>query len=154
MRGCRLGRRHCYLPLTHRLHPHNKRRTNLLEEPPSARRLFVYFLSRIRCCKPSRTRGLLSPWDPSEFGYQKNTATEFYKDNLARVAMSEPPVHRKFSRHVDIRRYFVRELVKAGFVKLIPLHTHKMLADALTSSLPSPTFIGHRLVIMGQTTFD
>jgi len=68
--------------------------------------------------------------------------------------MSEPPVHRNFLRHVDIRRYFVRELVKAGFVKLIPLHTHKMLADALTSSLPSPTFIGHRLVIMGQTTFD
>ena len=72
-------------------------------------------------------------------------------DNLARVAMGENPVHRFFSRHIDIRRYFVRELVKAGFVKLVPLRTHEMVADALTKSLPSPAFIGHRRVMMGQT---
>jgi hypothetical protein len=88
-----------------------------------------------------------------DFGYQQNTATEIYEDNLACVAMSENPVRRKFSRHIDIRRYFVRELVKAGFVKLIPLRTHKMVADALTKSLPSPAFIGHRRVMMGQTPF-
>ena len=48
--------------------------------------------------------------------------------------MSENPVRRKFSGHIDIRRYFVRELVKVGFVKLIPLRTHKMVTDALTKS--------------------
>jgi len=47
----------------------------------------------------------------------------------------------------------VRELVKAGFVKLIPLRTHKMVADALTKSLPAPAFIGHRRVMIGQTPF-
>jgi len=52
------------------------------------------------------------------------------------VAMTENPVRQFFSRHIDIHRYFVRELVKAGFVKLIPLRTHKMVADALTKSLP------------------
>jgi len=67
--------------------------------------------------------------------------------------MSENPVRCKFSRHIDIRRYFVRELAKSGFVKLIPLRTHKMAADALTKSLPSPAFIGHRRVMMGQTPF-
>jgi len=67
--------------------------------------------------------------------------------------MSENPVRCKFSRYIDIRRYFVRELVKAGFFKLIPLRTHKMVADALTKSLPSPAFIGHRRVMMGQTPF-
>ena len=66
--------------------------------------------------------------------------------------MSENPVRRKLSRHIDIRRYFVRELVKSGFVKLIPLRTHKMV-DALTISLPSPAFIGHRRAMMGQTPF-
>jgi len=49
--------------------------------------------------------------------------------------MSEIPMRRKFSRHIDIRRYFVRELIKAGFVKLITLPTHKMVDDALTKSL-------------------
>jgi len=90
-----------------------------------------------------------------DFGYQQNTATEIYEDNLACVAMSENPlaVRRKFSRHIDIRRYFVRELFMVGFVKLIPLRTHKMVADALTKTLPSPAFIGHRRVMMGQTPF-
>jgi len=65
--------------------------------------------------------------------------------------MSRNPVRRKFLRHIDIRRYFVCELAKAGFVKLIPLRTHKMVADALTKSLPSPAFISHRRVMMGQS---
>jgi len=90
-----------------------------------------------------------------DFGYQQQNETEMYEDNLACVSMSENPVRRKFSRHIDIRRYFVRELVKAGFVKLIPLCTNKMVADALTKSLPSPAFISHRHVtmMMGQTPF-
>jgi len=54
--------------------------------------------------------------------------------------MSENLVRRKFSRHIDIRRYFVYELVKAGFVKLTALRTRKIVADALTKSLPSPAF--------------
>ena len=67
--------------------------------------------------------------------------------------MSENPVRRKFSRHIDIRRYFVRELVLAGMVKLIPLRTHKMVADALTKSLPAPAFIAHREVMLGRVPF-
>ena len=73
-----------------------------------------------------------------DFGYQQQQATAIYEDNLACVAMSENPVRRKFSRHIDVRRYFVRELVKAGLVKLIPLRTQKTVADALTKSLPAP----------------
>ena len=84
-----------------------------------------------------------------DFGYQQKNSTEMYEDNLACVAMSENLVRRKFSRHIDIRGYFVRKLVKAGFVKLIPLRTHKMVADALTKSLSSPAFIGHRRVMIG-----
>jgi hypothetical protein len=49
-------------------------------------------------------------------------------------------VRRKFSRHIDIRRYFVRDMVSAGVLKLVPLHAHLMVADALTKSLiPPPT---------------
>ena len=41
-------------------------------------------------------------------------ATCIYEDNLACIDMSEHPVRRKYSRHIDIRRYFVRELVLQG----------------------------------------
>jgi len=89
-----------------------------------------------------------------DFGYPQSTATDIFEDNLACIAMSENPVCQKFSRHIDIRRYFVRELVKAGIVKLIPLRTHKMVADALIKSLPSPAFIAHRKVMLGQVPFS
>jgi len=88
-----------------------------------------------------------------DFGCQKQTATQINEDNLACVAMSKTPVRRQLSCRIDIRRYFVRELVKAGFVKLIPLRTYKMVADDLTKSLLSPDFIGYRRVMMGQTPF-
>ena len=87
-----------------------------------------------------------------DFGYEQHAATEIYEDNLACIAMNETLVCRKFSRHIDICRYFIRELVEAGIVKLIPLRTHKMVADALTKSLPSPAFIAHRKVILGHVS--
>ena len=89
----------------------------------------------------------------TDFGFHQSQATLLYEDNLACVAMSENPVRRKFSRHIDIRKYFVRELVLAGLLKLVPLRTHKMVADALTKSLPSPAFIGHRQIMTGHTPF-
>ena len=61
---------------------------------------------------------------------------------------------RKFSRHIDIRRYFVRDMVAAGVLKLVPLRTHPMVADALTKSLPSPAHIKHRDIMLGHVPFS
>jgi len=89
-----------------------------------------------------------------DFEYSQSTATDIFEVNLACIAMSKNPVRQKFSRHIDIRRYLVRELVIDGVVKPIPLRTHKMVADALTKSLPSPAFIAHRKVMLGQVPFS
>ena len=62
--------------------------------------------------------------------------------------MSENPVRRKFFRHIDIKQHFVRELVLDKILKLVPLRTHKTVADALTKSLLSPASVGHRRQIM------
>jgi len=67
--------------------------------------------------------------------------------------MSENPVRRKLYCHIDIKQYFVRELVLGGFLKLVPLRTHKMVADALTKSLPSLAFVGHRQIMTGHVPF-
>ena len=56
---------------------------------------------------------------------------------------------RLFSRHIDIRRYFLRYMVK-----LVPLRTHLMVADALTKSLPSPAHIKHREIMLGHVPFS
>ena len=45
-----------------------------------------------------------------DFGVQQNQPTLVYEDNLACIAMSVNPVRRKHSRHIDIRRHYIREL--------------------------------------------
>jgi len=40
----------------------------------------------------------------TDYGFFQTQATLLYEDKLACVAMSETPVRRKFSRHVDIRK--------------------------------------------------
>ncbi len=53
-----------------------------------------------------------------DFGFPPTGPTRVYEDNLACVTMSENPVRRKYSRHIDIRRYFVRDLVAQQILKL------------------------------------
>ena len=55
----------------------------------------------------------------SDFAVPQSAPTAIYEDNMACIAMSESPVRRKYSSYIDIRRYFVRELVHAGVLKLI-----------------------------------
>jgi len=85
-----------------------------------------------------------------DFGFTQQASTKLYEDNLAAVVMSTNPVRRKHSRHIDIRRHYVRELALAGVIKLVPLGTHDMVADDLTKSLPAPALMRHRKVMMGH----
>jgi len=89
----------------------------------------------------------------TDFGFSQTKATLLYEVNLACVAMSENPVRQKFSRHIDIRKYYVCKLVLNGFLKLVPLRMLKMVADALTKRLPSPAFVGHRQIMTGHASF-
>jgi len=56
--------------------------------------------------------------------------------------MSENPVRRKFSRHIDIRKYSARELVLVGFLKLVPLRRYKMVPDAAHEEGAVPGIVG------------
>jgi len=89
----------------------------------------------------------------TDFGVSHTQATLLYADNTACVTMSENPVRRKFSRHIDICKHYVRELVLAGFLKLVTLRTHKMVATVLTKSLPFPAFVGNRQIMAGHASF-
>jgi len=87
------------------------------------------------------------------FGFSQAKATLLWEDNFSCVAMSENQMHRKFSRYFDISKYYVHALVLNGFLKLIPLHTLKMVADDFTKSLPSPAFVGHCQIMTGHASF-
>ena len=93
-------------------------------------------------------------WILRDFGFIRIGPTQVYEDNLACVAMSENPVRRKYSRHIDIRRYFVRDLVAQNVLKLIPLRTSLMVADGLSKSLPAPAHAKHRNVMIERVPFS
>jgi len=54
--------------------------------------------------------------------------------------MSENPVNRDRSRHVDVKFHFLRERVRAGEIKLYKCWGPLNVANALTKILPRPTF--------------
>ena len=45
-------------------------------------------------------------------------------------------------------------MVAAGVLKLVPLRTHLMVADALTKSLPSPVHLKHREIMLDHVPFS
>jgi hypothetical protein len=85
-----------------------------------------------------------------DFGFEQKDPTTLYEDSRAVICMAENPVNRKSSRHIDTRRHFIGELVAAGTVKLADCRTDEMVADALTKSLPYPSFKKHRTTMMGE----
>ena len=86
------------------------------------------------------------------FGAAQTDSTRLYEDNQACIAMSENTVHRERSRHIDVRKYFVRELVEEKVLKLIPCGTKDMTADALTKSLAYPSFKMHRSTMLDASS--
>ena len=99
--------------------------------------------------------------------YEQKEETLVYEDNRDCILMSENPLSREKSRHVepiqrlvaecdlprhvDIRQRFLRELVNLKVMRLMPCSTHKMVADALTKSLPEPAYRMHRAEMFGES---
>jgi len=50
-------------------------------------------------------------------GADQHNCTRVFEDNQAYIAMSESTVHRERSRHIDVRKYYVRELVEEKLIK-------------------------------------
>eukprot|EP00961_Rhodomonas_salina_P094400 1270257-Rhodomonas_salina.1 len=63
--------------------------------------------------------------------------------------MANNQVNRKFTRHIDVRRYFVRDLVRDHVLTLVKCAGTHNVADALTKSLPGPSWLLHRPFLTG-----
>jgi len=54
--------------------------------------------------------------NPKEFGAEQDNCTQVFEDNQACIAVSENTVHRERSRHIDVRKYYVWELVEEKLI--------------------------------------
>jgi hypothetical protein len=84
------------------------------------------------------------------FGAAQDGPTCIWEDNTACIQILENPVNLKFTRHIDVQRYFCRDLVRDGVLKLVKCAGTHNVADALTKSLPAPTFNKHHPWLLGM----
>ena len=85
-----------------------------------------------------------------DLGYRQTSATKIFEDNAACIAMSENPAHPDRSRHINTRRWFLRDMVRDGVLKLAKCAGTQNVADAFTKSLPGPAYVKHRQYMWGS----
>ncbi|GKF29613.1 ribonuclease H-like domain-containing protein, partial [Tanacetum coccineum] len=68
------------------------------------------------------------------------TATLVYCDNVSVVYMSANPVQHQRTKHIEIDIHFVRDMVKAGHVRVLHIPSRFQYADIFTKCLPSALF--------------
>jgi hypothetical protein len=86
----------------------------------------------------------------ADLSFPQLTPTPLYEDNRACRLMSENPVHRERSKHIDFRVHALRDRVAAGEVVLVDCASRDMVADSLTKNLPAESFLRHRDVQLGR----
>ncbi|GJY04732.1 ribonuclease H-like domain-containing protein, partial [Tanacetum coccineum] len=67
-------------------------------------------------------------------------ATLVYCDNVSAVYMSANPVQYQRTKHIEIDIHFVRDMVKAGHVRVLHVPSRFPYADIFTKGLPSALF--------------
>ena len=72
-----------------------------------------------------------------------------YGDNKACLAIANNPVHHKYTKHIDIRLHFVRELIQREKLDVAYVDTASNVADIFTKGLGTQPFRLHRDALFG-----
>eukprot|EP00961_Rhodomonas_salina_P106842 1438577-Rhodomonas_salina.1 len=64
--------------------------------------------------------------------------------------MSKNAVLHHKTKHINVRVYHLRDLVRTNIMTLLKIGTHDMVADTLTKALPQPAFVAHRTVMLND----
>jgi len=75
-----------------------------------------------------------------DFGIQFNSVT-IYQDNKSTLKMLQKGYpDGKYSKHIDIRSYWLKDLVDRKEIQLVYISTTDMCADILTKATPGKIF--------------
>ena len=70
-----------------------------------------------------------------DLGYEQTDATVMYEDNQSCIAHSRNQDNHTRMKHLDVKKYFVRELVSSGVITHEYVPTGEMIADMFTKPL-------------------
>jgi len=83
-----------------------------------------------------------------DLGIPIHGPTTLFSDNQAMIAFSETDSQPSRMKHIDLRRYFVRDYVMRGHICLQYIPTDENCSDMLTKALSRPIFERHRNVVV------
>ena len=86
----------------------------------------------------------------SEFGINFLKPIPLFSDNKACIAIAHNPVSHKYTKHIDIRMHFVRELITRGVLQVLYVETKNNVADIFTKPLAKAVFRMHRDYLFGK----
>jgi hypothetical protein len=78
-----------------------------------------------------------------ELNYDMIEPTTMYEDNKACIAFSKNNTCHDRTKHIDVRAYHLRDLVKEGEVSVVHVDTNNQLADMFTKHQLKHTFLSH-----------
>ena len=79
-----------------------------------------------------------------ELGLQINEAIPVYEDNQSCIKVASNPELHARTKHIDVRYFFVKDLVADGVFELVYCKSAQMWGDFFTKALPKATFIAFR----------
>ena len=85
-----------------------------------------------------------------QIGFGSGDPTTIYSDNQGAITMGLHPSNKPATRHIDMRRHFLRQHVELKSVVTPYVRTDAMLADCMTKQTPRPTHAHHFGIIFGK----
>jgi hypothetical protein len=83
-----------------------------------------------------------------EMNVKVKTPSILYVDNQSAIKISENDTEHDRTKHIDIRYYFIRDLISSGEMKLRWVSTGEQLADIFTKPLGGTIFTNLRDILM------
>jgi hypothetical protein len=88
----------------------------------------------------------------TELDLKIETPTMIYVDNQSAIKISENDTAHDRTKHIDIRHFYIRDLIESGEVKLAWVPTELQLADIFTKPLTPSTFTSIRDKLIRSTS--
>lgn len=84
----------------------------------------------------------------AELGFRKRpTPITLYANNQGSIALSKNPKFHRRTKHIDVRFYWIREVISMKKLKIIYIPTAEMSANGPSKELPNSSFLEFRQMI-------
>ena len=81
-------------------------------------------------------------------GFLPHSSTTLWEDNRACISISIKPALKDCTKHLGVKKGFLRDVVKRGWISLEYCNTTDQIADIFTKPLPRVAFEGFRSALL------